>query len=187
MRTRIIALLTLALTGASVLLVVAAGPAMAHHAYFDLAASAADLPGGGGDPDGTLNAVLDFDIEDSNQLCIDYTAVTGLVPSTTAEIQLRQNDSVLITLPTVDGCMTATMEQLEAIHDSSDTYYVRFANSAFPDGAVGAAFAERAPTTTTSSSVVTTSTTSVSPSVSPTSAVAPTTTAIPVVSPAFTG
>lgn len=154
------------------------GVAHAHHVYLDFTADGAQVPGG--DPDGSATGTVDFNHEESDQLCL-VSGTELLDGITSVQILNRTDDSVLVDFgASHNTCVTGTEEQFEQLHDFADEYRIVYFTQAYPDGAVAGLFQERPPTTTTSSSTPTSSTsTTAAPS---TTAAAPAT-----VSPAFTG
>lgn len=133
------------------------GVAWAHHVYLDFSATGAQVPGG--DPDGTASGAIDFEPEESNQMCLVATSA-NLGAITSVDVVNRTTDAVLISFgASLNTCKTATTEQQEALHDTADEYRIVISTQDYPEGAVAGLFEERPPETTTSSSVVRSSTT----------------------------
>jgi hypothetical protein len=174
----------IALTGAG--LVFAAvlaipGVAFAHHVYLDFTANGASVPNG--DPNGTASGTIDFNDEVNNQLCLNATA-QNLSTITHVQVVKLSDASVLVDFGTsLVTCITATTEQLDALHDFADEYRFLITTTEYPEGAVAGLFTERPPSTTTSSSTPSSSTSS------STSTTVTTTQAVQAVSvtPRFTG
>lgn len=147
------------------------GVALAHHVFFDVNATGAKVPGGGGDPNGGATAVIDFDESVSN--VIHMTGTTSNLGTIVAiEIVNRTDQSVLINFGTnINTDFVATAEQIDALHDHADEYYFLITTQDFDEGAVAGDLVERPPTTTTStpaSSTSSSSTSSTSTTLSPT-------------------
>lgn len=139
---------------------VMAGPAQAHHVFLDFEATGDLVPGGGGDPDGTAMGVIDFNSEQSPDVCIDGTA-ENLDEIDQVAIVAKDDGSVLLAFEpgTLESCVEATDEQREALHDFADDYLLVIATAEFGEGAVAGDLVEQEHSTTTSSSVPEASTT----------------------------
>lgn len=167
------------LAATTALLVLVPGTAWAHHAIFDFEADGAGVPDG--DPDGTVLGFVDFNSEESPEMCITADAV-GLGEITSVRIENIADQTLLVDFgTTLEGCIVTTDEQRDAMHDGADLYRIVVWTEDFPEGAVAGTFQERPPTTTTSSSTPT----SVSPSSS--ASTSPTTAPTVVARPTFTG
>lgn len=155
------------------------GVAFAHHVILDFSATGAQVPGG--DPDGTATGAIDFNDAVSDQMCLTATA-QKLSTITGIHVVKQSDNSVLVDFGTsLNSCVTATTDQMDALHDFSDEYRIVIETTDYPEGAVAGLFVERPPTTTTSSttSSSSTSTTSTIATTSTTKAVAVATTATP--------
>lgn len=168
-----------AVVGTGVLM--APGVAWAHHVFLDVNATGAQVPGG--DPDGNVKGVIDFDDDVSNDVCINATA-TNLGTITSVAIVNKTDSSTLFSFGTsLKTCLPASDEVITALHDTASEYRFVVNTQDFPEGAVASELVEEPPSTTTSSTTSSTSSSTTSSS---------TTTTTPIVSnatttPAFTG
>jgi hypothetical protein len=130
----------------------AAGTAEAHTVLLDVNATGAQVPGGGGDPDGSVTALISFNSEQSPEVCIDGTA-TDLDDIGDVMIIAKDDDSILLEFDpgTLVSCVVADDEQREELHDNQPAYLLLVTTEEFPDGAVAGELIEQEPTTTTSS------------------------------------
>ncbi|MFN8041212.1 MAG: hypothetical protein U0Q07_18495 [Acidimicrobiales bacterium] len=170
-----------AVVGAGVLMV--PGVAWAHHVFLDVNATGAQVPGG--DPDGNVTGVIDFDDDVSNDICINATS-SNLGTITSVLIVNKTDSSTLFSFGTsLKTCLPASDAVITALHDTASEYRFVVSTQDFPEGAVASELVEEPPSTTTSSTTTSTS--------SPTTSSTSTTTTAPLVAsntattPAFTG
>ena len=112
------------------------GVAYAHHVFLDFEATGENVPGGGGDPDGAVVGTVDFNMEESMDICIDAVA-TDLDEVISVQILLAEDDSVAVDFgASLDTCVESDEETLDGLHDGADNYYVLVATEQFDGGAV---------------------------------------------------
>ena len=161
MRARALAA-TAAMAGLAVLAV--PGVAWAHHVYLDFDATGPQVPNG--DPDATATGTIDFNHEESDQLCIVGTS-ENLSGITEVLIQNKTDQSTLVSFGTsLNTCVTGNDTIFDALHDFASEYRLVVTTDSYAKGAVAGEIVEQEPTTTTSS---TTSSTSSSPTSTSTS------------------
>jgi len=132
------------------------GVAYAHHVYLDFEATGDQVPGGEGDPDGSAVGTLDFNMEESMQLCIDGEA-TDLDAIT--EVVLLDGDGMVVADfgNSLDTCIESDEATLDGLHDNAEAYLLVVATEEFPEGAVASGLVEQEPSTTTTEEETTTS------------------------------
>jgi hypothetical protein len=141
-----------ALAAIAALVALTAIPASAHHVFLEFEATGDLVPGGGGDPEASAAGVIDFNSEESPEVCIEAVA-DGLDGITDVVIVAKSDQSLLLDFGSLDTCVVATDEEREALHDAAADYLLVIATEQYPEGAVAGELVEQEPTTTTSSTV----------------------------------
>jgi hypothetical protein len=140
------------LVAVTAVVALAAGTAEAHHVFIDVNATGDLVPGGDGDPDGSVTAVIDFNSEESPEVCIEGTS-EGLDDIGDVMIIAKEDDTILLEFEsgTLDSCVVTDDEQRHELHDNQAAYLLLVTTEEFPEGAVAGELIEQEPSTTTSS------------------------------------
>ena len=144
MRTRLVALASLALVTGTVtplLALDAAEAAPSGRKFSTVLTGAAEVPGPG-DPDGSGTARITINVG-QRTLCYELR-VSNIAPATAAHIHEAPADKagpvvVPLAAPTggsSSGCVTLDRDALKEIAKNPDDYYVNVHNAEFPAGAV---------------------------------------------------
>lgn len=163
MRARVLAA-SAAVVGLGVLCV--PGVAWAHHVYLDFDATGPQVPNG--DPVGSASGTIDFNHEESDQLCIVGTSkdLDGILE---VFVQNKTDQSTLVSFgASLNTCVTGTDTIFDALHDFASEYRLVVTTDSYAKGAVAGELVEQEPTTTTSSTTSSTSSSSTSTSTSTT-------------------
>lgn len=163
MRARVLAA-SAAVVGLGVLCV--PGVAWAHHVYLDFDATGPQVPNG--DPVGSASGTIDFNHEESDQLCIVGTSkdLDGILE---VFVQNKTDQSTLVSFgASLNTCVTGNDTIFDALHDFASEYRLVVTTDSYAKGAVAGELVEQEPTTTTSSTTSSTSSSSTSTSTSTT-------------------